>query len=182
MPYYEPNAQRTMTYENTGSALAIYPFRRGYGYVLFESPGAGADWGVRFIEGTLATRNARTAADIEALLDRYVPDYVILQDVRKGQARRSARLVRLHAAIAHAAKVRAIDVVPIAPQAVEATFDSVGARSKYEIAQAVAREFPPLAHRLPVRRRRAWDAEAAVMAMFDAAALAIAFYGHRRPR
>lgn len=170
-----------MTHENNGSALAIYPVTRGYGYVLFESAGAGADWGVRFIEGKMATRNERTVADVESMLDRYHPDYLVLQDVRHKDAKRSKRLRRLHEAMAHAAQIRAIEVVPIGPGAVKAAFQSVGARSKYEIAEAVGREFPALAHRLP-RKRKTWDAEAPMMAMFDAAALAITFYGHRSPR
>jgi Holliday junction resolvasome RuvABC endonuclease subunit len=165
-----------MSGETNASAMAIYPMTRGYGFVLFESAGAGADWGARFIEGNRKTRNGRTVAHVGSLLDRYQPDVLVLEDYRTKEARRSDRLKNLHRAIVHAAQTRAIETVLIKPREVRAAFRSVGATTTYEIAQAVARQFPPLSHRIPAKRRT-WDAESPTMAMFRAAALAITFYG-----
>lgn len=155
--------------------LAIYPIPRGYGFVLFESASAGTDWGIRFVEDAIKTRNERTMPHIEKLLDRYHPEFLILQDFRAKAARRTERLKRLHQSIMHAAQVRFIEVALIGVAEIRNVFRSVGASSSYEIAQAVARQFPPLSHRLPPKPR-AWDSVSPVMAVFRAAAMALTFY------
>ena len=54
-------------------------------------------------------------------------------------------------------------------------FAESGAGTKYEIAMAIANRFPELAPRLP-RFRKPWMSEDYRMSIFDAVALAIAFF------
>ena len=58
---------------------------------------------------------------------------------------------------------------------VRACFKHVGARTKREIALAIAREFPELEPRLPPVRR-IWMSEDARMNIFDAVALGMTFF------
>lgn len=100
---------------------------------------------------------------------------VVLEDWTVPGSRRSERIRRLYRSITHAARVRDIDVKRYTRADVRATYASVGAASRYEIAQATAREFRALAHRLP-RRRKAWESEQKVIGLFQAAALCITCY------
>ena len=67
------------------------------------------------------------------------------------------------------------EVSRISRDAIRACFASVGARKKYDIAQAIARQIPALAHR-PPRVRKIWMSEDPRQSLFDAAALGLAFY------
>jgi hypothetical protein len=57
------------------------------------------------------------------------------------------------------------------------TFRDVGARSRYEIAQAIAAEVHAFRHRVPPRRK-AWKAEDERMKLFEAVSLVMTYY-HR---
>jgi len=52
-------------------------------------------------------------------------------------------------------------------------------RNKYEVASALALQFPDLASRLPPRRK-CWQSEDYRMGIFDAAALGVAYFARRR--
>src|SRR3989441_10020208 len=58
-------------------------------------------------------------------------------------------------------------------------FAAENACNKYKIALAIVRRFPELALRLPPTRKP-WMSEAAQMGVFDAVALALAFYARQR--
>jgi len=81
----------------------------------------------------------------------------------------------LQKAIIASALNRGIEVVHFARADVQHCFSEVGARTRLEIAAAVARQIPALAHRLP-RRRGAWLPEDRWMALFSAAALVLTHY------
>jgi hypothetical protein len=58
---------------------------------------------------------------------------------------------------------------------VRRTFSAVGASTKFEIALAVAAQFPELEHHKP-RYRKPWMSEDHHMAFFDAVALALTYF------
>ena len=60
-------------------------------------------------------------------------------------------------------------------------FAESGAGTKYEIAMAIANRFPELAPRLP-RFRKPWMGEDYRMSIFDAVALAIAFFQFQKKK
>jgi Holliday junction resolvasome RuvABC endonuclease subunit len=158
------------------SAFAVCPVGRGYGYVFFEAAARPVVWAVRHLRMRCGQRNAAAMVEIESLLDRYQPDEVVLEEWAPGSDRRSTRIQRLHQSIAHAAQTRGIGVSRLTKKNVRAVFRSVGAVTRHEVAQTVARQFPGIAHRLPAKRR-IWDSEKAISSLFSAAALGIAFYG-----
>jgi hypothetical protein len=70
------------------------------------------------------------------------------------------------------ARQKHIDVATYSKEEIASVFEGQGARTKYDIARAIAHMFPELARRLP-RRRRIWQGEQYQMAIFDAAAIGV---------
>lgn len=153
--------------------LSIYPTSRGYAFVLFEGPQSPYDWGVKDIRKK--GKNEATLKGVRALIERYRPDHLIIEDYTEKGSRRSSRIRRLYRMVTHLVESEFIEVSRISRDAIRACFASVGARKKYDIAQAIARQIPALAHRLP-RLRKIWMSEDPRQSLFDAAALGIVFY------
>jgi hypothetical protein len=68
-----------------------------------------------------------------------------------------------------------VDVAVFSRDDVRSCFKQFGAHSRYEIAQAVARNAEAIRHRLP-KPRRIWESEGRSMALFSAAALVLTHY------
>ena len=77
--------------------------------------------------------------------------------------------------LAHLAQSEGIDVAYYDRQTIRHAFAPVGAKSKVEIAQAIARAIPAFAHRLPPVRK-IWMSEDSRQMLFDAAALGMTYY------
>lgn len=159
--------------------LALYPTTRGFSFVLFEGPETPYDWGVKAIPGR--RKNARTIAEIRRLIDRYQPYAIVLEDVSEKKARRGSRVRHLTWGIAHLAQAESIEVHRYTKATVHNTFRRSGAKTKQEVAQAIAIHIPAFAHRLPPIRK-AWMSEDPRMSLFDAAALGLTFFAHRPQR
>jgi Holliday junction resolvasome RuvABC endonuclease subunit len=153
--------------------LAIYPSTRGFAFVVFEGPTSPFDWGTKEFRGL--RRNARTLEAIAALIEKYRPDAVVIEDFIEKGARRSVRIRSLYRSLIHLAQTECIDVVRCSKAQVRHCFGSVGATTKYEIATAIARQIPAFEHRLP-RIRKIWMSEDARQNLFDAAALGLTHY------
>lgn len=155
--------------------LALYPFARGFAYVLFEGPYAPIEWAVKDIRGK--ERNALALAAIKGLIARLQPDILVLQDVRSDKPpKRSERIRRLHWLVAGHAQSEAIELHAYTRDDVRACFASAGAATRYEIAQVLASQLRALKLRLPPKQTKIWKSEDARMSLFDAAALAWTFY------
>lgn len=157
--------------------LAIYPNTRGLAFVLFEGPLAPVDWGVREVRG--GRKNESCLQHVRALLDRYHPDALVLQDTSESGAR-SHRIRVLNSAIAECADRLGLRIATCSRTQVRQSF---GYATKHEIAVAIARHVPVFERYLPPKRKP-WTSEDARMGLFDAAALGISFFraegGHGR--
>lgn len=157
--------------------LALYPFSRGFSFVLFEGPYSPIEWGVKDIRGK--ERNALTFEACKQLLGRLQPDILVLQDChREKPAYRSERIRRLHWLIAGHAQSEAIELHAYTRKDVRACFASAGAATRYEIAQVLASQLRAFKLRLPPKHTKIWKSEDPRMSLFDAAALAWTFYKH----
>ncbi len=152
--------------------LAIDPTHRGFGYVIFEGPDFLIDWGVRHGEGP--KNKASTAAAAE-LIARYHPRIMVLEDVAAKGCRRRRRLRELVDALDHYGRERGLTVRRIPQTAVKKTLLRSGIRNKNQMERFVAERFPELARYLPPERKP-WMSEDLKMAIFDAAAFALAFF------
>lgn len=151
--------------------FALHATSRGFGFVVFSGPFAPHDWGT---VGAKGDKNARCLRQLEKLLERYSPEVLILEEARS-VANRSERIARLYKAITALCMGRSIDVAIYRLGDIRFCFASIGARSRQEIAEAVARQLPALDHRVP-KPRAQWQSESRRMPMFCAAALALTHY------
>jgi hypothetical protein len=163
-----------MNYERRGDlVLAIYPATRGIAFALMKSPLGPIDWGIKGAYGR--DKNAIFLKRVAGLLDTNQPDVVVLEDPTSARLRRSARIGRLTRAIERLAEDQVIDVHRYSRAAVQECFGQFGARTRYEVAMAIATRVPAFERFLPPPRKL-WMSEDARMGIFRAAALALTYY------
>lgn len=155
--------------------LAIYATSRGFAFVVFEGPESPFDWGVRDVRNP--SRNRKCVEAIEKIIEQYQPGILVIEDTSDRLTRRTARIRRLYQSLMHLAKTNVVDVYRCPKDGIRKTFASVGAVTKYEIAQAIARQIPAFSIRLP-RVRKAWMGQDSRQSLFDAAALGVCYYAH----
>ena len=143
---------------------------RNFGFVVYEGPNEVLDWGVRsFRSGTNAVKTP-AAKKLLSLLDEFTPSAVVIRERGIG----STKKPKLLSIIERQVRRRSIPVRFITPREVNRAF--VGFESnKYEVASALARQFPGLASKLPPIRK-CWQSEDYRMGIFDAAAAGVAYF------
>lgn len=156
----------------TALTFALHATSRGFGYVVFEGPFTPHDWGTVVAHGD---KNAMCLRKLELMLQRFMPETLLLEAFGKGSSLRSERIARLYKAASAMAAGLGIDVHVYTFGEVKACFAPVGARTRQEIAEAVARHIDAFGHRLP-KARKPWQSEDRRMALFCAAALVLTHY------
>lgn len=154
--------------------LALLPSTQGMAYVLFEGPLSLVDWGTTSIKGK--TKNLKCADMAKNLMERYVPDVIVLEDSSRISHPKSVRVRMLNQSFQTIAGAHGVDVMRISSKDIRKKFEATGARTKQERAKIIASLLPALSHRLPPKRKP-WMAEDPRMALFEAAALGLAYYG-----
>jgi hypothetical protein len=152
--------------------LAIHPTSRGLGWVAFNGPFTPYDWGLACPK---KDKNTRCLRKVEALIARFVPESLVIEAFERQESARRDRIARLCRAIQSLAADRGVEVAVYSRGDVRACFAAVGARSRDEIAEAVARHVDALRDWLP-KRRRPWETEHRRIAVFSAAALVLTHY------
>ena len=158
--------------------MAVDPTSRGFGFAVFEGPNRLVDWSAVEIRKNKEDKYLQRIVD---LIAQYRPDVLVLEDTRGGGSRRCARVQKLLGRVERLADEGAILTRRFSRSKVKRAFSDSGAKTKYEIAEAIAQRFPELAPRLP-RFRKPWMSEDDRMSLFDAASLAIAFFYFRGRR
>jgi Holliday junction resolvasome RuvABC endonuclease subunit len=157
--------------------LAIDPSTRGFGFAILEGPERLIDWGVK---ETKKNKNAKTLKLIEELIDRYQPNLIVVEDYAGKGSRRCRRIQGLINDISKLASKRKIKVRRFSRVKVKQAFSESGASNKYEIAVAIANQFPELAPRLP-RFRKPWMSEDYRMSIFDAVGFGMTLFAAQIP-
>jgi Holliday junction resolvasome RuvABC endonuclease subunit len=152
---------------------AIYLNSRGFGFVLFEGPLAPRDW--RQVETRGEDKRQQLLQRIDALLSRYRPDVLVLQDTSSTGTHRPSRIRRLNEAVVEMAEQYGIPVASFSRSQVRERFAYLGHVTKDTIAAAIAKHIPALERFVPPPRKL-WQSEDARMGIFDAAALTITFF------
>lgn len=147
--------------------LAIDPSPRGFGFAVLEGPARLIDWGVAEL---YSKDDKELLVRIDAMVDRYKPTLVVLEDILK--TRRRGRGIRRLCAIADYAHSRRIRLGTVSRLQVQAVFNATGT-TKHDVALMIAKTFPELEPRLP-KRRTLWTSEDERMNIFDAVAMALA--------
>ena len=141
--------------------------------MLFEGPLTPFDWGQK--DCRPKQKNACTLAKVEHLVARYHPAVLVLETLPRG-ARQTPRLRALYLALRHLAASEDIAIIEYSRGAIRSSFSPLGARTKYEIAQVIARQIPAFHHRLPRLRSKCWMSLDLRQSLFDAAALGLTYY------
>lgn len=150
--------------------LAFHPSARGVGWVAFESALSPLDWAV-----IRSNKNAKCLARIRRLIDLYHPDTVVFEAFEHGRTRRVDRVQRLCRAVVHLAASRAIATPIYSRAAIRTCFASVGAVTRYEIAEAIAIQIEAFESWLPPKRRAFMDQDAR-LGLFNAAAVGLTHF------
>jgi hypothetical protein len=158
--------------------FAVDPSTHGFGYAVFEGPARLVDWSAIDIR---KDKERATLAKLEALLRRFEPDLLVVENCAHRSSRRGQRIALLaHAMLATARRLGVKGhALPVAH--VYRHFAKSGARNKHEIAAALATRFPGLLLRLPPKRKP-WQSEDSRMSIFDAAAFGVTYYLRERSK
>lgn len=152
--------------------LGFHASSYGFGWIAFESPFSVYDWGLSNARGD---KNAACMKKLGRLLTRLEPHTLAIEMFERKEHRRACRVVKLCRAVVAYASELGIDVVLYTKGEIQSCFASIGARSRQEIAEAVARHFEIISHRLP-KSRKAWHTEDFRMALFNAAATVLTHF------
>ena len=163
----------------TDLVLSLYPSVKGCGYVFFEDALSPFDWGIAHAVGKAKSR--RILLSIEKLIARYQPVVIVLEDWLDIVYERSERIVALYEAIVALAKQKLIAVVTIPMRKVREYFAYRNAIMKYDIALHIAKIIPAFSYQLPPIRK-AWNAASRRQALYDAAAVGLAYYSFAEER
>lgn len=153
--------------------IAIYPNTRGFAFVVFEGPLAPIDWGVKEVRSV--HRNRECLRHVSAIIDRYEPSVIVLQDSTESGTRRAPRVRVLNASIAELIDKRGIHAAFYSRARVRTVFGHLGNPTKHSLAHEIAKHVPVFERYLPPIRKP-WMSEDARMGLFDAAALALVHF------
>ena len=155
-----------------GIVLGFQPTSYGFGWAAFTSPLSLYDWGLHHAK---RRKSATCLTKLDRLLRRLNPETIVLEAFEGPGTHRSKRIINLCKAVIALAMEQRIEVAVYTHQEIRDRFGGVGARTRQDIAEAVARSFEELKPRLP-KPRQAWDGPDRRMAIFDAAAAVQAHY------
>lgn len=156
--------------------LALFPVSSGYGFAVFQSTHRSLDWGKKLLR---KHKSKQTLKRFKDLIDEYKPDALALPDFKTRMGPRSPRMQELFEAIERIAKRRRLVVAHFSRRDIQATFRGIGAKTKFEIAHAIAGQMPDFELWLP-QKRKIWEDKDARMLIFDAASLAFTFFHFQR--
>jgi len=156
--------------------LGIHPTTRGFGWALFESATSPFDWGSVEARGE---KHKNTLARLGALLERYQPAVLVMEQFEGEASRRSRRIRRLASTMTALAKARNIKVAIFTRAEIAAALSGSGGRTREEIAQFVANNVGALRDRLPAKRK-IWESERPNLALFSAAACALTWFANKQ--
>ncbi len=157
--------------------LAVAPFVSGVAYVLFNGPWLPIDWGIKWIR---SDKNAVGVKKVAGLIEKYQPDILVFEDHSGRGSRRAKRIETLLDDMREIAEREKVEPRRYSRGQIRDVFSAYGAVTKYDIAKAIAEQYPDFAPRLP-GLRKIWLPEHPNMSIFDAASLALTYFSCSTP-
>lgn len=155
--------------------LAISLRSRRFGFAVFEGPNRLLDWGVVFYPLNDSARGAAASKRVVSLLTLFMPSMVIVGKARLLDDRNGSGTRTVLGSIRREASSRVIPVHVMEGAKLKEACRLFHAKSKHEIASALAQAFPEILWKLPPKRK-IWESEHPRMVMFDAIALGFAYW------
>jgi len=150
------------------------------GFAVFEGPTTLLDWGVRSLEKGKKTLKSSASDRIATLLAFHRPFAIVLRSRTHNSALQRRAFAMVASSIRAEAKRHSTKVIVLTPRQVQGCFAPDGQINKHDIAVILAKRFEELSWKLP-QRRKSYQSEAPVMAVFDAIATGIAFFERQAP-
>ncbi|MGA1984562.1 MAG: hypothetical protein ABSG84_19120 [Acidobacteriaceae bacterium] len=157
-------------------AIAIRSQRLGFA-VLEGSLGL-VDWRTVHYRSNTVPRIKVAVKKLTSLIALTPPSVIVIERSRLVNAPNASNVCSICRLLKREAEARLVPMLSMKREDVRKTFRDLNARSKDAIAATIARMFPELASKLPPKRK-IWHGEHPTMALFDAVALAIAFWDHQ---
>lgn len=161
------------THEMRIVALAIRSQRLGL--ALLEDSLGLMDWRTLHYEGNFSGPVQAAKRKLASLFALYMPSVIVIQKSRLSNASNSANLESIGRFLRRESRLRAIPIISMRRKDVRDTFREIQGKSKDAIAAALTQMFPELLSKLPPRRK-IWHGEHPTMPLFDAVALAVAYW------
>jgi len=152
--------------------LGVHPLSRGFSWALFEGPDALFDWATASVP---RGDNARATDRVCALLGKYQPRALVVEEFEDPVSRRQARVRELYRMILVRAEDHGIVVHRCSRHAMARALAVQGAFTRKAMADAVALRVKALGPLVP-NQRKIWESEHPRMAVFSAAACVLAYY------
>lgn len=160
-----------------GRILAIALRSQRLGFAIIEGSVELVHWGMLYYEGNQGSNVAAAMRRTHTLFARFSPSRAAIERSKPDKAPNPENLQLLYRCIRREASSQPVPVSVLTRIQVRETFRDFGVRSKDDIAALLARMFPELQPRLPPKRKL-WKREHFSMPMFDAVALAVAYWRH----
>jgi Holliday junction resolvasome RuvABC endonuclease subunit len=150
--------------------LAIAPSTRGFGYAVIEGHRLLVHWGVKSIEGD---KNSGSIEKVKAMIARYEPQVIALEDTATKESRRSPRIKALTKRLVTVAESHKMKVALFSQIQERRAFLGDAGGTKHALAKIIAERFPEELGFLVPPKRRDWMSEDYRMGIFDAVALGL---------
>jgi hypothetical protein len=148
-------------------ALDVRPHYAGY--AVFENPRRLLDAGIVRLKSREDVKRR-----LSHLIQTYRPDVLVLRKLQPDSARDNSDTRYILRSARHVARQASVAITQINEKQLRERM--TGAENKHEFASFLAQLFPQLAWRVPPRRRL-WQSERRCMAIFDAVAYGITYFG-----
>lgn len=152
--------------------LGFHPTARGFGWTVFENPFKLVSHG---IYESRAEKNAGCLRKLTWLLKVCEPEVLVIEAFDRESSQRSERIRKLCLAVISTAAEHNAEIDCLKRADVQRAFAAIGAKTRDEVAEAVARHIPTLRTHLPDRRKQ-WNGEDKRLSVFAAGALVLAHY------
>ena len=150
--------------------LAIAPTARGFGFAVLEDEETLVDWGIK---ATTGDKNAKSLENVDALIDHYHPEVLVMENHNAKGSRRALRIRKLSEEIIALAAKRRVKVTLFTQKQIKKVFFPKKPGTKYQVATLLTKRFSEeLGNRLPPKRKP-WMSEDSRMDIFDAVALVL---------
>lgn len=160
--------------EEFSNVLAIAPVSKGFGFVFMRDRHTLLDWGTRSVKK--GDKNKKAIVKVEKLIKKFEPDLVVLPDALRKGSRRQERICKLVKRLVFFIKRRGVAVRLISKEQLQRHFFHGERGTKHEMATSIANRFPEqLGDFLPPERQQ-WMTENHFTQLFDAAAIALAYF------
>jgi len=158
--------------ENFETILSVYPNSKGYAYVLMQGP-------LTILKKKMVSispvENTRIIYELTNLMEKHLPNALILEDPMCKYVRKSPRGKQLLRSISVSAKHQGVDVYSYSREDIRFVFEIWKAKTKYEIAEVIAKNIKSFRILLYPKPKYP-DTQKYLTALFDAVSLGITHY------